>query len=76
MKRLDPEFWCLEDVIQIIGELPPMTPWQVLNAIHWSGQRRKRCFVGDFPTPKRDAFGGAKLCAITFVQVPTGWVDV
>ncbi len=59
--RIAPEFWCMEDVAKIVGELPPFTPYQIFDARHWSAQRRKRCFVGEFPTPKKDPTGAAKL---------------
>ena len=61
VKSISPQFWCLEDVIQIARELPPFTPYQIFDARNWSGQRRKRCFVGEFPQPDRDAAGGAKM---------------
>lgn len=51
VQRLDPRWWCLEDVVGLIGELPPMTPYAVLDAEEWSGQMRKRVFVGRFPLP-------------------------
>lgn len=53
VQALAPRWWCLEDVIQIRGELPPLTPFLVLDSAHWSGQRRKRCYVGRFPRPPR-----------------------
>ncbi|MDE2102050.1 MAG: DNA cytosine methyltransferase [Patescibacteria group bacterium] len=48
-----PRWWCLEDVIQLKRELPIFTPYVVLDARHWSAQRRKRLFVGRFPKPRR-----------------------
>ena len=53
VEYLDPRWWCLEDVIGLRHELPPMTPYAVLNAHHWSAQRRKRLFVGHFPMPAK-----------------------
>lgn len=61
VKRINPRWWCLEDVIQIVRELPPMTPYHVFQAGKWCGQRRKRCFVGDYPMPRPDPEGAAKL---------------
>jgi site-specific DNA-cytosine methylase len=61
VSRISPRWWCMEDVTQIIGELPPFTPYHVFDARHWSGQRRKRCFVGDYPMPQRDSTGAAKM---------------
>jgi len=48
-----PAYWCLEDVIQLRRELPPFTPYLVLDSSNWSGQRRKRLYVGRFPRPKQ-----------------------
>jgi site-specific DNA-cytosine methylase len=52
VKALEPEFYCLEDVAQLIPHLPIMTPHSILNARGWSAQRRKRVFVGNFPLPE------------------------
>lgn len=49
---LAPRYWCLEDVIQILPELPPLTPYQIIDAQHYSGQRRRRAYVGSFPSPR------------------------
>lgn len=49
--QLHPRWWCLEDVIGLRKELPIFTPFQILDARHWSAQRRKRLFVGTFPKP-------------------------
>ena len=46
-----PRYWCFEDVVGLIDELPPLTPYQVLHAEEWSAQRRKRVYVGRFPAP-------------------------
>jgi DNA (cytosine-5)-methyltransferase 1 len=61
VKQIEPQWWCIEDVKQIIGELPPFVPYEIFDAAHWSGQRRRRCFIGEYPKPQRDAIGGAKL---------------
>jgi len=53
VRAIEPRWWCLEDVIQIRKELPPLTPYAVLDSRYWSGQRRKRCYVGRFPRPPR-----------------------
>ena len=55
VRKINPRWWCLEDVKQLAHELPPLTPWQEINARQFSPQRRKRIFVGNFPTPKGDA---------------------
>ena len=52
-RRLTPRYWCLEDVIALRKELPILTPYTILDARHWSPQRRKRIYVGVFPKPKR-----------------------
>lgn len=46
-----PRYWCLEDVKGIVRELPPMTPYTEIDAAKYSGQRRKRVYVGEFPHP-------------------------
>jgi len=51
VRHLAPRWWCLEDVVGLIRELPPLTPYAILDAGHWSGQRRQRLFVGRFPLP-------------------------
>lgn len=48
-----PRWWCLEDVCQLLKELPPFTPHMVLNSAEDSAQKRKRLFVGAFPGPRR-----------------------
>lgn len=53
VETIQPDKWCLEDVVALIRELPLMTPYHVLDACHWSPQRRKRVFVGDFPVPPK-----------------------
>jgi len=61
--QLAPAFWCLEDVPEIVGQLPLMTPRVILDSRHWSAQRRKRAYIGHFPEPPR---GG---CRKTFGDV-------
>jgi len=61
VKQIEPQWWCLEDVTQITRELPPFTPYEIFNAAHWSAQRRRRCFIGEFPRPRKCPVGGAKL---------------
>lgn len=61
VRLIDPDWWCLEDVIQIKRELPPFVPHETFDAKHWSAQRRKRCFIGNFPRPARDPVGGSKV---------------
>lgn len=46
-----PRWWCLEDVKGLARELPPGTPWTEINAADYSPQRRKRIYVGRFPSP-------------------------
>jgi site-specific DNA-cytosine methylase len=53
VKHIAPEFWCIEDVKQLARELPIFTPWEEINARHFSAQRRKRIFVGEFPRPPK-----------------------
>lgn len=54
-RAIAPRYWALEDVVQLLGELPPLTPHQVIDASRYSGQRRKRVYVGEFPAPPRTA---------------------
>ncbi len=61
VKQLDPPYWCLEDVKQILTELPPFTPYHVIDAQQFSGQRRVRAYVGDFPRPKPAMEGDPRL---------------
>jgi DNA (cytosine-5)-methyltransferase 1 len=49
--HLRPRWWCLEDVVGIVRELPPLLPWIELNASAWSPQARRRVFLGEFPAP-------------------------
>lgn len=51
VERLAPRWWCLEDVRQIVRELPPHTPYVIVDAAAFSAQRRKRAYVGVFPPP-------------------------
>ena len=51
VETIGPQFWCLENVQQMKKHLPPMTPWVILDSTHWSAQKRKRIFVGNFPLP-------------------------
>lgn len=50
---LKPRWWCLEDVPGLVRHLPPLTPYQKIDAADWSAQRRKRIFIGEFPVPRR-----------------------
>lgn len=43
--------WCYEDVIAILRYVPEGTPHFVIDAQLWSGQRRKRAFLGNVPPP-------------------------
>lgn len=54
-EHLGARWWCLEDVKGLLRELPPLTPYVEINALEYSGQRRKRIFVGRFPAPARGA---------------------
>lgn len=55
--KLDPTYWCLEDVIQIEKHLPPWTPkgrpvrHTRINAKYYGPQSRLRTYIGDFPSP-------------------------
>lgn len=53
IKIVDPRYWCLEDVAGLIRELPPLTPYTVIDAQEFCGQRRKRVYVGRFPAPAK-----------------------
>lgn len=53
VRRIDPQWWCLEDVNQVERELPPLTPSIRLDSSHWSPQRRKRTYIGRFVRPLR-----------------------
>lgn len=53
VKEIDPRFWCLEDVLGLVKHLPIFTPWTKIESSHFSAQRRKRIFVGNFPPPPR-----------------------
>jgi site-specific DNA-cytosine methylase len=48
---LAPRWWCMEDVKGLARELPPLTPWREIEAAGYSCQRRKRIYVGEFPSP-------------------------
>lgn len=52
VRKINPPWWCLEDVIALTKELPPFIPWQKINSRLYSAQRRKRVYVGWFPEPK------------------------
>jgi DNA (cytosine-5)-methyltransferase 1 len=54
VESIDPKWSCLEDVVGIIKHLPLMTQYHILDARHWSCQRRRRCFIGHFPIPPRE----------------------
>jgi site-specific DNA-cytosine methylase len=58
---LRPSFWALEDVVGLVRHLPILTPHQVIDARGWSGQRRKRVYVGHFPPPHRNGRAGLLL---------------
>jgi len=51
VERIGPTWWCLEDVKRLAAELPAGMPWRELDAADFSAQRRKRIYVGRFPTP-------------------------
>ena len=46
-----PKYWAVENVVQMRKHLPPLVPHIVLNSAGWSGQSRKRLFLGNFPVP-------------------------
>lgn len=46
-----PRWSCLEDTVGIIEHLPILTPYTIVDARSFSGQSRKRAFVGIFPAP-------------------------
>lgn len=47
-----PDYWAMENVIQMRRHLPPLVPQVVLESRHWSAQSRKRLFIGNFPVPQ------------------------
>lgn len=53
IRLLEPRWWAVENVTTMAKHLPPLVPQVVLDAVHWSGQRRKRLFCGAFPVPPR-----------------------
>ncbi len=53
VREIAPKYWCLEDVPKLKAQLPPLTPYQIIDAQEYSGQRRKRIYVGEFPAPPR-----------------------
>lgn len=65
-EKAKPRWWCLEDVVQLKRELPIFTPSQTIDARFFSGQRRKRLYVGWFPAPRRN--GRAEDLADTYMR--------
>lgn len=55
IRLIRPQFWALENVIQMRRHLPPLTPIWITDAAHWCGQTRKRMFAGQFPLPTRES---------------------
>ena len=51
VSEINPRWWCLEDVVQVVRHLPPMTPHVILNSAEFSPQRRRRAYIGSFPVP-------------------------
>lgn len=51
IRAIDPPWWCLEDTPNIIKHLPPLVPYEYIDAADFSGQRRRRAYVGAFPRP-------------------------
>jgi len=51
--EIKPRWWVIENVIQMRKHLPIFTPQVVLDSAYWSGQRRRRMFIGEFPLPRR-----------------------
>jgi site-specific DNA-cytosine methylase len=60
---IDPTWWAIENVIGMRKHLPIFTPYTVLNARHYSGQDRKRIFVGHFPLPSPPVVSPRKVLA-------------
>lgn len=58
---LSPRFSALENVVQMRWHLPPLTPYQIIDASYFSGQSRRRMFVGDFPKPSPNGDAGLRL---------------
>lgn len=52
VESVAPRWWCLEDVVGLIDELPPGIPHVTIDAADFSPQRRKRVYVGRFPRPE------------------------
>lgn len=53
-----PRWWCLEDVVRLIRELPPLVPYQIVDAAQFGGQRRRRLYIGAFPKPRPNGRAG------------------
>lgn len=51
VRKIDPCWWCLEDVKGVTRYLPPLTPWVQIDAAAYSAQRRRRVYIGKFPAP-------------------------
>lgn len=52
VKVAAPRYWAFENVIQMRRHLPPLTPQWTVNASEFSGQSRKRMWIGNFPVPQ------------------------
>ncbi len=59
-RRLEPRWWCFEDIINIERLLPrPLfhgrhIPFRRIDASHFGPQKRIRTFIGEFPEPQPD----------------------
>ena len=64
VRKLNPRYWCLEDLVQLRRELPPLTPYRVLDAhaLGYSVQARKRLFVGHFPKVSHSPVEATPTC--------------
>lgn len=52
-QALHARWWCFEDVKGLLRELPPLLPYVEINAAEYSGQRRKRVYIGNFAPPPK-----------------------
>jgi site-specific DNA-cytosine methylase len=50
-EQVGARWWCYEDIPQLEKHLPILTPFFALDSADFSGQRRKRIYVGNLPRP-------------------------
>jgi len=67
VSTVGPRYWAVENVVQMRRHLPPLVPQIVLDSAEWSGQKRRRLFLGNFPVPPH---GEKKMLADYLEQGP------